>query len=303
MANVVLHTYMKSVPATYGKVRDLFDLGDKLLVVASDRLRGFDVGITSGIPYKGIILTKVSRFWYNHLSHVVAHDFISDEILSISAPFCDCTDQLAGRTMLVKKAAVLPVQCVVRGHLAGSVWKEYRANGTVDGIALRKGLKLCEKLPEPVLAPVAKSRTDDQAEKISFGQCVDIIGEYMAWYLRDKSIEAFVQASAYAESKGIIIADTKFKWGIFDGAPIMIGEVLTPDSSLFWAAEEYEPGRNQVSFDKQFVCEYLAEMKCDRSDQEVDLPEGVIEKTSERYIAVYERLIGMQFESSAYDRN
>ena len=220
-----------------GKVRDIYDLGDKLLIVATDRLSAFDVVMANGIPYKGIVLTRISRFWFDFLSPDVEHHLISDDVADFPEPFCDHPEQLAGRSMLVKKGEVLPVECVVRGYLAGSGWKEYKESGTVCGHKLPPGLKQCQKLPELIFTPATKAERGTHDENISFEQCVDIIGEEAANYVRDKSTEIFTKAGKYAESKGIILADTKFEWGRVDGRIILIDEVLTPDSSRFWPAD------------------------------------------------------------------
>ncbi len=296
MANVVLQTEIKEIEAKHGKVRDIYDLGDKLIIAASDRISAFDVIMTSGIPYKGIVLTKISRFWFDFLDGVVENHLITDDVAKFPAPFCEHAEQLAGRTMLVRKTEVLPVECVIRGYLAGSGWKEYEANGTVCGVQLPGGLKQCEKLPELIFTPATKAEQGDHDENINFERCVDIIGKETATYVRDKSLEVFAKASEYAESRGIILADTKFEWGVVDGKIILIDEVLTPDSSRFWPADKYEAGRDQESFDKQFVRNYLEEINFDKSGPGVELPEDITQKTSEKYIEAYERLTAKTFE-------
>jgi phosphoribosylaminoimidazole-succinocarboxamide synthase len=229
----VLQTNMAVAEPNRGKVRDIYDLGDKLLIVATDRISAFDVVMANGIPYKGIILTQISRFWFDFLSPDVEHHLISDDVASFPEPFCNYSDQLAGRSMLVKKGEVLPVECVVRGYLAGSGWKEYRDSGTVCGQKLPSGLKQCEKLPELIFTPATKAERGTHDENISFERCVDIIGSEAANYVRDNSTEIFTKAGKYAGSKGMILADTKFEWGVIDGKIILIDEVLTPISSLF----------------------------------------------------------------------
>jgi phosphoribosylaminoimidazole-succinocarboxamide synthase len=293
---IVLETNIGSRPPSRGKVRDIYDLGDKLLIVASDRLSAFDVVMTNGIPYKGIVLTRISRFWFDFLSDSIEHHLISDKVADFPEPFCDHAEQLAGRSMLVKKVEVLPVECVIRGYLAGSGWKEYNQNGTVCGQKLPAGLKLCEKLPELIFTPATKAERGTHDENISFEQCVGIIGENAAGYVRDKSTEIFERASEYAESKGIILADTKFEWGLVNGKIILIDEVLTPDSSRFWPAHKYEAGRDQESFDKQFVRNYLESINFDKSGPGVELPEDITAKTSDKYIEAYERLTGRKFQ-------
>jgi len=291
-----LKTHIASVEPSRGKVRDIYDLGDKLLIVATDRISAFDVVMANGIPYKGIVLTQISLFWFDFLSAFVEHHLISSDVESFPPPFCDFGDRLAGRSMLVKKGVVLPVECVVRGYLAGSGWKEYKENITVCGQKLPEGLQQCEKLPEFIFTPATKAERGTHDENISFEKCIDIIGQEQANYVRDKSIEIFKKAGDYAESKGIILADTKFEWGVVDDRIILIDEVLTPDSSRFWPADKYQPGRDQESFDKQFVRNYLESINFDKSGPGVELPEDIYTKTSKKYIEGYERLTGKKFK-------
>jgi phosphoribosylaminoimidazole-succinocarboxamide synthase len=293
----VLQTNIAGAEPNRGKVRDIYDLGDKLLIVATDRISAFDVVMANGIPYKGIILTQISRFWFDFLRPDVEHHLISDNVASFPEPFCDFSSQLAGRSMLVKKVDVLPIECVVRGYLAGSGWREYRESGTICGHKLPSGLRQCEKLPEPVFTPATKAERGTHDENISFQRCVDIIGQGSAVYVRDKSIEIFEKAGRYAESKGLILADTKFEWGVVDGKIILIDEVLTPDSSRFWPADKYEVGRDQESFDKQFVRNFLESINFDKSGPGVELPEDIAAKTSNKYIEAYERLTDKKFEA------
>ncbi|MHC5122376.1 MAG: phosphoribosylaminoimidazolesuccinocarboxamide synthase [Planctomycetota bacterium] len=295
MANVVLQTAIDGVQGKHGKVRDIYDLGDSLLFVASDRLSAFDVIMKSGIPHKGQVLTQISKFWFEFLDGVVENHLISDDIKDFPAPFCDYPEQLAGRTMLVKKTTVLPVECVIRSYITGSGWKEYEQDGTVCGNKLPDGLKQCEKLPELIFTPATKAEIGEHDENIDFDTCVDIIGAEKAAYVRDKSMEIFTKASAHAASKGILLADTKFEWGDVDGKIILIDEVLTPDSSRFWPADKYEAGRDQESYDKQFVRNYLEEIDFDKSGEGVELPADIIEKTSAKYIEAYEQLTGNTF--------
>jgi len=292
----VLQTNIAGAEPSRGKVRDIYDLGDKLLIVATDRISAFDVVMANGIPYKGVVLTQISRFWFDFLTGQVEHHLISDDVKSSPEPFCDYSEQLAGRSMLVRKAEVLPIECVVRGYLAGSGWREYQDSGTVCGRKLPSGLRQCQKLLWPVFTPATKAERGTHDENISFQQCVDMIGKEHARYVRDKSIEIFKKASAYAESRGIILADTKFEWGVTDGKIILIDEVLTPDSSRFWPADKYEAGRDQESFDKQFVRNFLESINFDKSGPGVELPEDIVAKTSDKYIEAYERLTGKKFE-------
>ncbi len=298
MGDVILETNIAGREPMRGKVRDIYDLGDKLLIVATDRLSAFDVVMANGIPNKGIVLTQISLFWFNYLAREIEHHLISDDVSSFPEPFCDYGDQLARRSMLVKKCKPLPVECVVRGYLAGSGWKEYKAEGTICGQKLPAGLQQCEKLPELIFTPATKAERGTHDENISFERCVEILGAERAEYVRDTSMGIFEEASAYAEEKGIILADTKFEWGVSEGEIILIDEVLTPDSSRFWPAERYEPGSDQESFDKQFVRNYLESINFDKSGPGVELPDDIVEKTSVKYIEGYERLTGKTFEAS-----
>jgi len=295
MTETVLQTNIGAGQPSRGKVRDIYDLGDKLLIVATDRISAFDVVMGNGIPYKGIVLTQISRFWFDFLSADVEHHLISDDVASFPKPFCDYSKQLAGRSMLVKKGEVLPVECVVRGYLAGSGWREYQHSGTVCGQKLPSGLKQCQKLPELIFTPATKAERGTHDENISFEQCADIVGQEAADYVRGKSTEIFEKAGEYAEGKGIILADTKFEWGRVDDKIILIDEVLTPDSSRFWPADKYQVGRDQESFDKQFVRNYLESINFDKSGPGVELPEDIAAKTSDKYIEAYERLTGKKF--------
>lgn len=291
----VLQTSIAGTKPSRGKVRDIYDLGKTLLIAATDRISAFDVIMTNGIPYKGIVLTQISKFWFDFFAGQIEHHLISDDVADFPKPFCDHGDQLAGRSMLVKKVEVLPIECVVRGYLAGSGWKEYQADGTVCGVKLPAGLKQCQKLPEPIFTPATKAELGAHDENISFERAAEIVGRDKAAYVRDRSIEIFQKGSAYAESKGLILADTKFEWGLVDGKIILIDEVLTPDSSRFWPADKYEAGRDQESFDKQFVRNYLEDIRFNKSGPGVELPPKIVAKTSAKYIEAYERLTGQTF--------
>jgi phosphoribosylaminoimidazole-succinocarboxamide synthase len=294
--HTVLQTNIAHTKPHRGKVRDIYDLGDKLLIVASDRISAFDVIMSNGIPQKGIVLTQISKFWFDYLGDIIEHHVISDQVSDFPEPFNDQTDQLAGRSMLVQKVEVLPIECVVRGYLAGSGWKEYQQTQTVCGIQLEKGLRQCDRLPELVFTPATKAELGEHDENIDFQRCVDIIGKEHAEYVRDKSIEIFTKGSAHAESKGIILADTKFEWGMTkDGRIILIDEVLTPDSSRFWPADKYEPGRDQESYDKQFVRNYLESINFNKSGPGVELPPDIVAKTRAKYIEAHECLTGKIF--------
>jgi len=302
MQSVVLKTEIPGTKAKHGKVRDIYDLGEQLIIAASDRISAFDVIMANGIDYKGIVLTQISKFWFEFLFDIVEHHFICDDVTAFPEPFCNFPSQLAGRSMLVKKTKPLPVECVVRGYLAGSGWKEYQADGTICGYKLPAGLKQCQKLPEPIFTPATKAELGDHDENISFEKSADIIGTKAANYVRDKSIEIFTKAGDYAETKGMILADTKFEWGVIDDNIILIDEVLTPDSSRFWPADKYQPGKDQESFDKQFVRNYLESINFDKSGKGIILPDDIVKKTSEKYIEGYERLTGKRFSKDTIFR-
>ena len=296
MKNVILQTNVEGFNPKRGKVRDIYDLGNKLLIVATDRISAFDVVMANGIPYKGIVLTRISKFWFDFLGTSFEHHLITDDVKKFPRPFCNHPDQFAGRSMLVKRTDVLPIECVIRGYLAGSSWKEYQKDGMVCGHRLPSGLKQCQKLPEPIFTPATKEEFGKHDENINFERCMKIIGIDAAGFVRDKSLEIFQKASDYARSKGIILADTKFEWGSIDGKIILIDEVLTPDSSRFWPADKYQPGRDQESFDKQFVRNYLESINFDKSGPGVQLPPDIVEKTSAKYIEACEKLTGKKFE-------
>jgi phosphoribosylaminoimidazole-succinocarboxamide synthase len=291
----ILQTQIENLQSKRGKVRDVYDLGDKLLIVATDRISAFDVVMANPIPYKGQVLTQISLFWFEFLSLSVNHHLITADVAKFPAPFNKYEKQLAGRSMLVKKTKVMPIECVIRGYLAGSGWKEYQKSQTVCGVKLPAGLKQCAQLPEPIFTPATKEEFGKHDENISFEKCVKIVGVQNAKFIRDKSVEIFKKASQYAESKGIILADTKFEWGQADSKTILIDEVLTPDSSRFWPAAKYQPGRDQESFDKQFVRNYLESINFNKSGPGVKLPDDVVKKTSEKYIECCELLTGKKF--------
>ena len=296
MDKTVLKTNIEGFEPNRGKVRDIYDLGDKLLIVATDRISAFDVVMANGIPYKGIVLTQISKFWFDILSTDVEHHLITDEVSEYPEPFCNYPEQLEGRSMLVQKGDVLPIECVIRGYLAGSGWKEYQQSQTVCGQKLPEGLKQCQKLPELIFTPATKAEQGEHDENISFERCVEIIGSEAAEYVRDRSMDIFQTATDIAEKQGIILADTKFEWAYSDDKLILIDEVLTPDSSRFWPADKYEAGRDQESYDKQFVRNYLESINFNKSGPGVELPEDIVEKTSDKYIQAYEQLTGQSFK-------
>ena len=281
-------------PDAQGKVRDLYDLGDKLLLVATDRISAFDYVLEDEIPHKGAVLTQISCFWFELLDGVVENHLVSTDVADLPEQFKPYADYLRGRFMLVRKAEMFPVECIVRGYLAGSGLKEYQKQGTVCGIELPQGLVNSSKLPEPIFTPSTKAEIGDHDENISFERCAEIIGEEDAAALRDLSLKVYTTARDHAEKRGIIIADTKFEFGRLGGSIILADEVLTPDSSRFWPGDTYEPGSSQPSFDKQFVRDWLTE-NWDKTGTPPRLPQDVIAKTSEKYIQAYETITGKPF--------
>lgn len=281
-------------PDAQGKVRDLYDLGDKLLLVASDRISAFDYILQDEIPYKGQVLTQLSCFWFDLLSDVVENHLISADVADLPEKFKPYSDYLAGRFMLVKKADMFPVECIVRGYLTGSGLKDYQATGAVCGIKLPEGLVNSSKLSETIFTPSTKAEIGDHDENISFEECAKQIGEEDAAAIRDLTIKVYERAAEHAWERGIIIADTKFEFGRYDGKIILGDEVLTPDSSRFWSADTYKVGEEQPSFDKQFVRNWL-NANWDRKGNPPRLPEDIIKKTSEKYIQAYEKITGRAF--------
>ena len=294
----ILQTEIPGQTPKRGKVRDIYDLGDKLIIAATDRISAFDVIMANGIPDKGAVLTQLSLFWFDWLGDSVPHHLISSKVAEFGEPFTQHADQLSNRSMLVKKTNVLPVECVVRGYLAGSGWKEYQQSQSVCSYQLPAGLKQCEKLPEPIFTPATKAEQGEHDENISFERAVEIIGLDTASYVRDKSIEIYVKANEYAAARGIILADTKFEWGYDNGEIILIDEILTPDSSRFWPADKYEAGRDQESYDKQYVRNYLESIQFNKRPPGVELPDDVIAGTRQRYVEAYEQLSGHTFSAS-----
>jgi len=276
-------------PVARGKVRDIYDLGERLLIVATDRLSAFDVVMPTPIPDKGRVLTQLSLFWFQHL-----HDLIPHHVLSATAfppPFDVYRDELAGRSMVVRKTEPLPIECVVRGYLSGSGWKDYRGTGGICGIALPAGLRESDRLPEPIFTPATKA-TSGHDENISFAQAAALIGKELAERVRAVSLEIYRRAAAYAEPRGVILADTKFEFGLLKGELIWIDEALTPDSSRFWPAALYRPGGAQPSFDKQFVRDYLESIQWPKTPPGPELPERVVSATREKYREAYRLLTG-----------
>jgi phosphoribosylaminoimidazole-succinocarboxamide synthase len=274
-----------------GKVRDMFDLGDSLLIVTSDRLSAFDVVMANGIPFKGKVLNRLSEFWFNFLG--VNHHMITCDVEKMPAEVKKHKDLLRDRAMLVKKAQPFPVECVARGYLIGSGWKDYQASGAVCGIQLPKGLQQASKLEKPIFTPATKAVTGHD-ENIGFDVVASTVGKETAEKLRDLTLTIYGKGSAYAETKGVILADTKFEFGIVGGAITLIDEVLTPDSSRYWPRKEYREGISPPSFDKQFVRDYLEEIKFNKKPPGVVLPEAIVQKTSEKYLEAFRILTGRE---------
>ena len=277
-----------------GKVREMFDLGDRLLMVASDRISAYDVVMPNGIPRKGEVLTLFSHFWFDRAADLVPNHLLSKADEPLPEAVQPHADQIGRRAMVVKKAQPLAIECVVRGYLAGSGWKEYQKQGTVCGISLPDGLENSSQLPEPIFTPATKAE-EGHDENISFDEAVNIVGKNVAEQARELSIKLYMRGRDHAAEKGIIIADTKFEFGIFEGELILIDEVLTPDSSRFWPADLYAPGRSQPSFDKQFVRDYLETLDWDKTPPGPELPAEIVQKTSEKYIEAYTRVTGLEF--------
>lgn len=283
-------------PDAQGKVRDLYDLGDALLLVATDRISAFDYILEDEIPYKGQVLTQLSCFWFELLAGVVDNHLISADVADLPSKFKPYAEYLDGRFMLVRKANMFPVECIVRGYLAGSGLAEYERQGTVCGIKLAEGLVNSSKLPEPIFTPSTKAEIGDHDENISFERCAQLIGDEAAASLRDLAIGVYSKAADHAAERGIIIADTKFEFGVIDGKIILADEVLTPDSSRFWPGDDYQEGRSQASFDKQFVRDWLtANWDKASGTKPPRLPQDVIDRTSQKYIQAYETITGRKF--------
>jgi phosphoribosylaminoimidazole-succinocarboxamide synthase len=274
-----------------GKVRDVYDLGDKLLVVATDRLSAFDVVLPTGIPGKGILLTQMSLFWFDLLKDVVPHHVLSADVAQYPAELGPFAGQLEGRSMLVVKTDVLPVECVVRGYITGSGFKDYKRTGSVCGIALPEGLRDSDRLEPAIFTPATKAETGHD-ENISYDTMLETVGRERAAEARRVSLELYARARAHAEARGVILADTKFEFGVRDGRLIWIDEALTPDSSRFWPRDAYAPGRSQPSFDKQFVRDYLETLDWDKQPPGPELPPEVVARTVEKYVEAEGRLRG-----------
>ena len=289
---VVLETSLPGVPVRRGKVRDIYDLGERLLLVSTDRLSAFDWVLPSGVPDKGRVLTQIAAFWFGRLGE--PNHLITTDVDRMDLPPGADRGVLAGRSTLCRKTEVVPIECVVRGYLAGSGWQEYRQSGTVCGIRLPEGLTESARLDEPIFTPATKAASGHD-ENISFPRMVELVGHALAEELRRRSLDIFRRGADYARGRGILIADTKFEWGIVDGSVLLIDEVLTPDSSRFWPADQYAPGRGQPSFDKQFVRDWLSASGWDKNSPPPALPEEIVAKTRAKYVEAFERLTGQTF--------
>lgn len=289
-------TTMERRPDSRGKVRDIYDADENLLMVATDRISAFDFILPDEIPFKGEVLNRISAFWFDKFADIVPNHLVSIDPADFPEEFAEYRDYLAGRAMLVKKAQTIPIECIVRGYLTGSGKKTYDENGTVCGIQLPEGLTEASKLPEPLFTPSTKAEIGDHDENISFERCCEIVGEDIAAQIRDLSLKIYKAAAEYAATRGIIIADTKFEFGVIDGKVTLIDECLTPDSSRFWPAASYEEGKIQPSYDKQFVRNWL-KANWDMTGETPHLPAEVIDGTSERYREAFQIITGSQFTS------
>jgi len=295
--HVVTSTEITDFPlARRGKVRDVYDLGEELLIVATDRVSAFDVVLPNGIPFKGSVLTQISRFWFDRIKACPNH-LISIDVEDFPAPLQAHADVLSGRSMLVRRAERVDIECVVRGYLIGSGWKDYQATGAVCGIELPPDMPLAGRIDEPIFTPASKS-DDGHDENICFATMVDMVGAESAERLRELSLQIYSDARAYAEQRGIIIADTKFEFGVIDGELALIDELLTPDSSRFWPADLYQSGISPPSFDKQIVRDYLAGLDWDKNPPGPELPQQVVDATSAKYLEGYEQLTGAALPGS-----
>jgi len=289
--NVVLSSNLPGVPlVNQGKVRDLYDLGEHLLIVTTDRISAFDVIMDEGIPGKGYVLTQISRFWFEQMRDLVPNHLVATEIADFPARLQPFREQLEGRSMLVRKAKPLPVECIVRGYLSGSGWKDYCATGAVCGIALPAGLRESDRLEAPIFTPSTKAELGAHDENISFAQAEALCGAEVAAQARDLTLAIYRRARDYAADKGIIIADTKFEFGLTEQGLLWIDEALTPDSSRFWPMDQYTPGRGQPSFDKQFLRDYLEGLDWNKQAPPPPLPAEIVRRTSEKYLEALQRL-------------
>lgn len=292
-SKVILNTnFPKLKLFAKGKVRDIYEVGDYLLLVSTDRLSAFDVVMSQGIPYKGIVLTKISEYWFEFAKDIIQNHLITTDVEKYPDECKEYVEDLKGRSMLVKKAKVVPIECIVRGYISGSGWKDYLKTGEISGIKLPEGLQESEKFARPIFTPSTKAEIGDHDENISSDQAMKITDESTFKILKEKALAIYKKASDFALTKGIIIADTKMEFGYYRGEIIIVDELLTPDSSRFWPLDEYEIGRGQMSYDKQFVRDYLLSIKFKKQPPPPVLPEEIIEKTSEKYLDIYKKLTG-----------
>jgi len=292
---VLLHTEFPDLQLhASGKVRDVYTLdADRLLFVATDRISAFDYVLATGIPHKGRVLTQISLFWFDFLKDIVPNHLITADVSHYPVELKKYEDQLTGRSMIVMRAEMFPVECVVRGYISGSAWKEYRATGAVSGIKLPAGLRESDQFPEPIFTPATKATTGHD-ENISFDQMVQVLGAETSEQLRDLTLKIYKRASEYARGRGIILADTKFEFGRTAKGITLADEVLTPDSSRFWPADKYKPGSAQESYDKQYVRDYLEQIRWNKQPPAPALPQDVARKTSEKYLEAYQQLTGQK---------
>ena len=294
---MLLHTDFPGLPLhASGKVRDLYRLNGTLLFVATDRISAFDYVLATGIPHKGKVLTQLSLFWFDFLKDVVNNHLVTADVARYPAELRPYTDDLRGRSMLVTRAEMVPIECVVRGYVSGSAWKEYRERGSVCGIPLPAGLRESERLPQPLFTPAIKA-TSGHDENISFEEMVKRAGPELSEQLRAVSVRIYRAAAEYAAQRGILIADTKFEFGRTAAGLVLADEVLTPDSSRFWPADSYEPGRSQDSFDKQYVRDYLEQIRWNKQPPAPSLPEDVVRRTSQKYVEAFRRITGRELET------
>jgi phosphoribosylaminoimidazole-succinocarboxamide synthase len=292
--SIVTETNLPLKAFKKGKVRDVYDVNDKLLLIVTDRISAFDFVLPEPIPNKGICLTQISKFWFDYFKDTALNHVISADISEFPDELKEYTDILNGRSMLVKKANVFPIECIVRGYISGSAWKSYQKDGTVCGIKLPEGLKESDKFDEPLFTPSTKAESGHDIN-ISYGEMKKLIGEEDAEKIKNLSLELYKKGAEYALKKGIIIADTKFEFGKIDDKIIIVDEILTPDSSRFWPADKYEPGKSQPSFDKQYVRDYLISTGWDKNSNPPNLPNYVVEETQNKYKEAFEKITGEEF--------
>jgi phosphoribosylaminoimidazole-succinocarboxamide synthase len=293
MSAAVVETQLTGLPCTRGKVRDVYDLGDRLLLVSTDRISAFDWVLPTPIPDKGRVLTQVSNYWFSQLK--LPHQLLETDVRQMDLPAGADLDQLEGRTVLVRKTQVVPIECVVRAYLSGSAWNEYRRYGSVAGCSMPTGLEESERLPAPMFTPATKAPQGEHDENITFAEMQSLIEPELAETLRQRSLDVYTIGAQHAQSVGIILADTKFEFGVIDGEVLLIDEVMTPDSSRFWPAEGYKAGGPQPSFDKQFVRDWLSQSAWDKQSPPPGLPNDVVTQTRAKYIEACERITGEKF--------